>query len=315
MKSKLVSVIIPVYNCENYISECLESILSQTYSNIEVIIVDDGSTDNTKNIIFKSYISKIRYFYQNNSGAPAARNKGLEKANGEYIIFFDADDRMDNKMIEFMVYSCELDNSQLVISNFGLIDERGDYIKKNTYEITKRKKYKIDEFKKKVHNISPFPDNKLYMKKIIDKHHIFFDDVRIGQDLNFFLKYISNVRIVSVIPQRLCDYRILPMSITRNYDERVVDIILSIKKIEEYIKRNNKLDYLKKMINTEKLLHTYYQLSKCQKIKDRKLKRKIANYFFKENIENLLKPEKTYFGLVPTKIKFLIKYILVYLNS
>lgn len=314
MKNKLVSVIIPVYNCENYISECLDSILSQTYSNVEVIIVDDGSTDNTKNIIFESYISKIKYFYQNNSGAPAARNKGLKKANGEYIIFFDADDRMDSKMIEFMVYSCEVDSSQLVISNFALIDERGDYIKKNTYEITKRKKYKIDEFKKRVHNISPFPDNKLYMKKIIDKYQILFDDVRIGQDLNFFLKYISNVKIISVITERLCDYRILPMSITRNYDERIADIILSIRKIEKYIKKNNKLVYFKKMINTEKLLHTYYQLSKCKKIKDRKSKREIANYFFKENIEILLKPQKTYFGLASTKIKFFIKYILVYLN-
>lgn len=86
-----VSVIIPSYNRANYISEAIDSVLNQTYQDFEIIVIDDGSTDNTKEVLSK-YDNKIRYLYQKNSGASAARNLGINKAIGEYISFLDADD-------------------------------------------------------------------------------------------------------------------------------------------------------------------------------------------------------------------------------
>ena len=87
-----VSVIIPTYNYGKYIEKAVDSVLTQTYRDQEIIVVDDGSTDNTREIIEARYKDKVRYFYQENRGAPAARNFGLRKAEGEFVTFLDADD-------------------------------------------------------------------------------------------------------------------------------------------------------------------------------------------------------------------------------
>ncbi|MCI8778348.1 MAG: glycosyltransferase family 2 protein [Bacilli bacterium] len=101
-KNELISIIIPVYNTEDYLDKCLSSIINQTYKNIEIIIIDDGSTDNSKKII-KQYMNKdcrISYYYQNNSGVAIARNSGIDKAQGDYIAFIDSDDYIDLTFIE-----------------------------------------------------------------------------------------------------------------------------------------------------------------------------------------------------------------------
>src|SRR4028119_1061372 len=86
-----VSVIIPVYNCDRYIQEAIESVLNQTYSDYEIIVVDDGSTDNTRSVL-EPYFHRIHYIYQENQGASAARNRGLQEARGKFVAFLDADD-------------------------------------------------------------------------------------------------------------------------------------------------------------------------------------------------------------------------------
>ena len=87
-----VSVIIPTYNYGKYIEKAIDSVLAQTYKDFEIIVVDDGSTDNTREIIETRYKDKVRYFYQENKGAPVARNKGIKESMGEYLVFLDADD-------------------------------------------------------------------------------------------------------------------------------------------------------------------------------------------------------------------------------
>jgi glycosyltransferase involved in cell wall biosynthesis len=98
----LVSIIIPTYNCAPYIHEAIESVLAQTYKNNEIIVVDDGSTDNTQEII-RPFLKKILYIKQENSGPSAARNVGIKKSKGDYIAFLDADDHYLPPRIELMV--------------------------------------------------------------------------------------------------------------------------------------------------------------------------------------------------------------------
>ncbi|MFH0926943.1 MAG: glycosyltransferase family 2 protein [bacterium] len=102
MIKKLVSVIIPAYNCENYLCRSLESGLNQTYRDIEIIVIDDGSRDNTKGLVqyYINMSSKIRYIYQRNKGPAAARNRGIEIARGEYFAFLDADDWWDKEKLD-----------------------------------------------------------------------------------------------------------------------------------------------------------------------------------------------------------------------
>ena len=99
---KKITFIIPAYNAERYIPECLDSIIKNRCDDIEVLVIDDGSTDNSKDVI-KEYVRKdnrIQYIYQNNSGVSAARNMGLDNAKGRYIMFLDADDFVDNKVFD-----------------------------------------------------------------------------------------------------------------------------------------------------------------------------------------------------------------------
>lgn len=126
-----VSVIIPTYNRENYICEAIDSILSQTYKDFEIIIVDDGSTDNTKDII-KKYENKVLYFYQANAGPGAARNRGIKEAKGELIAFLDADDVWlpDKLKSEIEVFD-KSSACDLVYCNGEFIDEEGRSLKRN----------------------------------------------------------------------------------------------------------------------------------------------------------------------------------------
>ena len=100
-----ISVIVPVYNTERYLSKCLDSILNQTYDDIEVIVVNDGSTDNSE-LIIKEYVNKfpnkLKYYKKENGGLSDARNYGVEKAIGDYLCFVDSDDYIDTKLFEMV---------------------------------------------------------------------------------------------------------------------------------------------------------------------------------------------------------------------
>jgi len=127
-KQGWVSVIIPVFNGETYIVETIESVLNQTYASLELIVVDDGSTDDTQRIL-KDYHSRIRYVYQPNSGVSAARNHGLRLARGAYIVFLDADDvLLPTKLADQVACLDKVPTAGCVHSGWHLIDAQGECI-------------------------------------------------------------------------------------------------------------------------------------------------------------------------------------------
>lgn len=132
----LVSVIVPVYNVEKYVIKCLDSIKCQTFSNIEIIIINDGSEDNSDTIIREKYLtdSRVKYFVKENGGLSSARNYGIEKSAGEFICFIDSDDWIRNDYIEVMYNTAQQDKSDVVICNMIYIYEDGR-IKKRTPHI------------------------------------------------------------------------------------------------------------------------------------------------------------------------------------
>ena len=117
MKKTVISIILPVYNCEKFLSRCLEALLIQTYSNIEVLCINDGSTDKSLQILeqYAQKDSRIKVFSQENSGPAKARNLGLAKARGDYLMFCDSDDWYEPQMCECMLKTIELENVDLVI--------------------------------------------------------------------------------------------------------------------------------------------------------------------------------------------------------
>lgn len=118
--NKKISIIIPAYNSEKYIEKCIESVLSQTYHNLEVLLVDDGSTDKTLELmnLFASKDERIKVIHKENNGQSEARNTGIDASTGEYLIFIDSDDYVENDMVEFLYNLAEENNADVARCGF-----------------------------------------------------------------------------------------------------------------------------------------------------------------------------------------------------
>ena len=146
MNKELISVIIIAYNVENYIGKCLESVINQTYTNLEIIIVDDASTDKTSDICieYQKKDDRIKYVkHKNNHGQAIARNTGLDNATGEYISFVDSDDFILPDYYELLYNNLQTTNADISICNFKYVNEDEDYIP--IYTINKIRVYEDDE--------------------------------------------------------------------------------------------------------------------------------------------------------------------------
>lgn len=186
---QLVSIIVPVYNAEKYLSRCIDSIIKQTYSNLEVLLIDDGSSDKSGTICreYADIDNRIKVINQSNQGVSKARNRGLEEASGEFICFVDSDDWIDDTHIEGLVAS---------IAENDCICE--GYIRGNTQSILKAKRVdllKIDGNDVAVFFVNGFIHpcwNKLFKKSIIEVNNIRFPtDISISEDSLFCLEYLS----------------------------------------------------------------------------------------------------------------------------
>ena len=117
MTTKKISIIVPVYNCEKYLIKCINSILDQSYANLELLLYDDGSVDNSNSICkeFEKLDKRVKVFNQNNSGASVARNIGIENSTGEYLMFVDADDYIEDSMLKVLIEKAEVEKADFVM--------------------------------------------------------------------------------------------------------------------------------------------------------------------------------------------------------
>lgn len=131
-KKHLVSIIVPVYNVEKYVEKCIQSLCKQTFENIEILLVDDGSTDNSGKIceFYSSKDSRIKVFHKKNGGQGSARNLALDNACGDYICFVDSDDSVKEDYVEFLYDLLQKNNLDISICNYEIYDESNVFIKK-----------------------------------------------------------------------------------------------------------------------------------------------------------------------------------------
>ena len=139
-KSVLISIVIAVYNAEDYLRECLDSVIGQSYENIEVICVDDGSTDSSADIISEYSLkdNRVKLIKQQNQFAGVARNTGMKQAKGEYIIFLDADDFFEPDMIEKAYEDIIIEDSDICVFNSNLFDMETEKFKDYSWAFKKR---------------------------------------------------------------------------------------------------------------------------------------------------------------------------------
>lgn len=211
-----LSVIVPVYNTESYLCECLDSIINQTIENMEIICVNDGSTDNSLEILeeYAKKDSRIKIFTIENSGLSIARNYGMNHAMGEYIGFVDSDDYIDLEMFEKLYAKSKaknLDMCMCKISTFedgtDIVDDDFWYFALNDFNNLKKDVFSHKDTKEFLCEIAVTSFNKIYKKSFIDKNNIEFPENIIFEDEIFFYHCYLRAKRVSIVKENLYYYR------------------------------------------------------------------------------------------------------------
>ncbi len=245
----LVSIIIPVYNVDRYLKNCVEALCSQTYNNIEIILVDDGSTDNSGWIAddLAKKDNRIKTIHTKNSGAGFARNTGLEVASGKYVTFVDSDDYVENNLIELLMLEIKK-GSDVSIGGFKRIDERGHVIGIEEYNNQNFAEDAVySELFSRMLGSSPKSHdaikmavwNAIYSMDIIRKYNLRFPSQKeyYSEDLYFNYLYFKKSRKASLINSTAYGYRVTPGSLTQKYKPQLLESVSSFySKMEKELK-------------------------------------------------------------------------------
>ena len=228
-----VSVIVPIYNVEGYIEKCLETLVNQTLDDIEIILVNDGSKDNSA-LIAKKYLEKypekIVYLEKENGGLSDARNYGMPYAKGEYIAFLDSDDYVEKDMYEKMYEIAKKENSDMVECDFYW-----EYPDKKKEDIGKIYSGK-DEMLEKIRVVAW---NKLIKREILEKTKIQFPKGYRYEDVEFTYKLIPYLEKVSFLKKPCIHYMQRQGSISNTQNERTKEIFDVLEHVIDYYKQNN----------------------------------------------------------------------------
>lgn len=215
-KNELVSIIVPVYNTEKYLAQCIESILNQTYSKFELLLINDGSTDGSGDLCdtYAKQDRRISVIHQKNAGVSMARNTGLDHACGEYIMFVDSDDYIDPELVEEAHRTIRKSDADIYIC--GLIVENfqaGKIVSKETYAAKEKSVYSLNELLENMNVSYPAqyiygPCHKLYRRKAIENEAVRFDlRLSVWEDFLFNQKVLAKVRSVQISDKVYYHYR------------------------------------------------------------------------------------------------------------
>lgn len=251
-----ISIIIPVYNVEKYLEKCLNSVINQTLKDIEIIIVNDGSKDQSKKIIQKyinKYKSKIIYLEKENGGLSSARNYGIPYAKGEYIAFLDSDDYVELDMYEKMYKKAKEEDSDMVECDFVW-----EYPNKTKLDIGKIYNGK----KEAMVNARVVAWNKLIKRTIIIENNLLFPDGMRYEDVEFFYKLLPYLEKISFVKEVFIHYVQRSNSIVNNQTSKTKDIFIVLDNVIKYYKKLNLYDEYK-----EQLEYNYARFLLCSSLK------------------------------------------------
>ena len=256
-----ISVIMPVYNVEEYLNECLDSVTQQTLKDIEIICIDDGSTDNSLKIL-NEYAQKdprIKIITKKNEGQAIARNIGIKEAQGEYVAFVDSDDFIEPDMFEKLYSKAKDNNLDLAMCKIATYDNQTGEIKDNVwyYMLGVFRDFEKDIFTHKdtkefTCNISVTPYNKIYKNSLLKENDILFPEGLIFEDEKFFFDTYLRAKKVSIVDEFLYYYRVNRKGSTVDISKEndYSDIIPISKQIREtFEETGNYEDYKILLIN------------------------------------------------------------------
>ncbi len=293
-----VSVIIPVYNVEKYLPECLDSVISQTLKEIEIICVDDGSTDNSVNIL-KEYAKKdkrITVLRQTNLHAGVARNAGIAVAKGEYFSFLDSDDFFELDMLESLVKIAEKDKSDVVIC--------GNYV----FDQMENKDVRTTQYREQFINKSPFNPKdiaadlfmmcnpnawtKLFRSANIRKYNIRFEKFISCNDITFVCTNLALAEKISIINTPYVHYRVnTKINISSNRGDNAICLVLAVDKLIQNLKSYDVYDKFKDTLKQRLKSSFIWELKQCTEKQAVKL-REEAKALFDQQLYDFVCSEK-----------------------
>lgn len=208
----LISVIVPVYNVEKYLNKCVESIVNQTYKNLEIILVDDGSPDNCPKMCdaWAEKDSRIKVIHKPNGGLSSARNAGMDVMHGQYVMFIDSDDYIKLNTVEIMYGNIAEDDYDVCTCNHYLVDKDYNIIDKDNYinAVLKNEKVMQEFYRKEI--FDPIcTTNKMYKSSVIKNANIRFNEtIKWGEDHPFNYQYFKLIKSAVSIDDVLYNYLI-----------------------------------------------------------------------------------------------------------
>lgn len=278
----MISIVVPVYNTEEYLKKCIDSILNQTYKNFEIIIINDCSKGNADEII-KSYKDKRIKYIKNktNMGIGYNRNLGITKSKGDYICFIDSDDYIKEDFLELMYNKCDNDNLDLCICDYNYVYSNGKIRK---FELESFQNTNLEETPKLLIDIPLGPCNKMYRKSMITDNKIKFSEKLKYEDLSFVASTLFYSKNIGKIDDALNYFSVHENSETTTRDEKVFDIFKQLDIVKKIYKDEKNL-YLNELIVSTIFNYTIQQRYQ----KDEKVANKFIddafNYLKDNNID------------------------------
>lgn len=293
IENKKVTIIIPTYNVQDYIAECLDSIIAQTYINLEILLIDDGSTDNTLNILqeFALKNSRIKIFCQENQGAAVARNLGLSIATGKYVIFLDSDDYFEKDLVEKSIERAEKFNADIVVFRAIAFDnitgERSPLNDKiGSLKEYQQKSFNYKDLPDKILNLFLIaPWNKLYNREFLNKHSFQFQNVKRSNDLYFTSATLVSAEKIILLDKVLVNYRVgLTKNLQSGNDKTPLDFYKALVALKNYLEEKDLYcvvykSYLKMAVEV-----IFYNINS---LKSEKQFKELIRFFKKEGFKEL----------------------------
>lgn len=282
-----VSVIIPVFNAEKYISTCIESLISQSYSDFEIICVDDGSTDNSPRIL-QQYMfidSRIKIIEQKNQFAGNARNTGMEVASGKYCMFLDIDDFFEKNMIELQVRQIEKDHADICICDADIYDDQTGTFRKSEWLLAKsyipHVPFNREEIKDHIFFIkTPAAWNMIISAAFIKKYALRFQETKNTNDLYFTYAALNLAQKITVVDMVLVHYRMgTGSNLQSGNDESPLDFCRAFLKLKKLLIKKGVFDEVKRGYISLYLTNFEYHMFTLQSVQSFK----VLYDYFKEN--------------------------------
>lgn len=279
-----VSIIVPIYGVEEWLERCLDSLVNQTLQDIEIIAVNDGSPDNSQEIIdrfVKEYPDKVFGYVKENGGLSDARNYGLQYATGDYIAFVDSDDYVDVTMYEKLYNKAIEEDSEMVICGYFKVNDADHSMKSAQIGSMEFYNASAEENKILIEQNAPYAWNKLVKRELLERTKILFPKGYIFEDICTMYPLLASAKKISKVDEELYYYIVERKdSITATFNKSKTLIIKSLRLLDERFKELGLFDTFRDQLVVINLRHIFFRFKEFDKYKDRKHQIKLVNESF-----------------------------------